>query len=384
MSAEPRLVTTAEGLAAVVDALRGVAEYALDTEFHREKTYFPQAALVQLAWDGGLALVDPLAVDIAPLAEVLDGPGVAVLHAAQQDLEVLQRSCGTVPARLFDTQLAAGFVGHATPSLVNLLAAELKVKLPKGDRLTDWLRRPLTADQLAYAAADVAHLLELAAVLRRKLDQRGRLDWAADECEALRVRPVGPGDPDAAWLRIKDHRHLRGVGRGVAQAVAAWRERRAAELDLPTRYVLADLAILGIAQRPPRSVDDLRAVRGIDERAVRGAVGQALLEAVRAGQALPADAVRTEERDDVERQLRPAVTLVSAWVSQLARDHDLDTSLLATRADIVGLLNGDEGSRLAHGWRRALVGDQVDRLVHGRAALAFDGRGGLRLVDVPA
>jgi ribonuclease D len=305
-----------------------------------------------------------------------------VLHAAQQDLEVLQRSCGTVPARLLDTQLAAGFLGHATPSLVNLLAAELKVKLPKGDRLTDWLRRPLTADQRSYAASDVAHLLELADKLRAQLERRGRLAWAEDECEALRTRPVGPNDPESAWLRIKDHRHLKGASRGVAQAVAAWRERRAAEQDLPTRFVLADLAILGIAQRPPKTLEDLKAVRGLDERNVRGQIGKDLMEAIELGVSLPVTEIRTVEREDVERTLRPAVTLVSAWVSQLARDHDLDTSLLATRSDIVGLLNEDAESRLSSGWRRELVGNDVDRLVHGSAALAFDGRGGLKLVDI--
>lgn len=380
---DARWVDTAAAFDEVISALVDQPEYALDTEFHRERTYHPQLALLQLAWPGHLVIVDPLAVDVTPLARVLNGPGVAVLHAAQQDLEVLQRSCGTVPSRLFDTQLAAGFVGHAMPSLANLLAAELGVKLAKGDRLTDWLRRPLTDEQKAYAASDVAHLLELAAVLRRRLAERGRLAWAEDECEELRVRPVGPPDPDEAWLRIKDHRHLRGASRGVAQAVAAWRERRAAASDIPVRFVLPDLAVLGIAQRPPKRPEDLRQVRGLEDRHTRGALAQELFAAVQAGLALRPDQICAVERDDVDRTLRPAVTLVSAWISQLARDHDLDTSLLATRTDIVGFLNGAPTSRLAHGWRRDLVGDQIDHLVHGKAALAFDGAGGLKLVELP-
>ncbi|HLN06769.1 MAG TPA: ribonuclease D, partial [Acidimicrobiales bacterium] len=135
--------------------------YGLDTEFHREKTYFPHLALLQLAWEGGIALVDPLAVDVSPLARVLDGPGLAVLHAAEQDLEVLERACGTVPSSLFDTQVAAGFLGQVSPSLVNLVERVLGIRLLKGDQLTDWTRRPLSAGQLSYAAGDVAHLLEL-------------------------------------------------------------------------------------------------------------------------------------------------------------------------------------------------------------------------------
>jgi ribonuclease D len=201
--------------------------YALDTEFHRERTFHPKVALVQLGWPGGIALVDPLAIDLRGIAPLFEGPGLAVVHAAQQDLDVLTRTCGTVPGRLFDTQLAAGFIGHATPSLGNLLQAELGIKLPKADRLSDWLRRPLSAGQMSYAAADVAHLLELHDRLVAQLEELGRLQWALDECEELRTRPTGPGNPDDAWLKLKDVRTLRGKSRGVARAVAAWRERRA-------------------------------------------------------------------------------------------------------------------------------------------------------------
>ncbi|MCU1344140.1 MAG: rnd [Acidimicrobiia bacterium] len=363
----------------LVDRLVSEPRYAIDTEFHRERTYYPQLALLQVAWSDGLALVDTTVVDIHPLAKVFDGPGLAVLHAAQQDLEVLERECGTVPARLFDTQLAAGFLGHSTPSLANLLAGELGVKMAKGERLTDWLRRPLTAEQLEYAAGDVLHLLELHDKLVAQLEARGRLQWALDECEELRIRPTGPPDPATAWLRLKDHRALRGVSRGVAREVAAWRERRAAELDQPTRFVLADLSILGIAQRPPRTAEDLRKVRGLDDRVSRGDVATQLLEAVARGAEVPAEELEPPRSEELDRHLRPAVTLVSAWVSQLARDQDVDTTLLATRADLTALLRGDAGARLAEGWRAEMVGDGIRRLVKGEASLAFNGSGKLVL-----
>ena len=180
------MITDAKRLAVLVDTLRDEPLYAVDTEFHREKSYFPRVALVQIAWPTGIALVDPLAVDLHPFGEILDGPGCAVLHAAQQDLEVMARSCGTVPRELFDTQIAAGFLGHATPSLVNLVQGELGIRLPKGDRLTDWLRRPLTKDQCTYAASDVAHLLELHRRFVEQLNAVGRLSWVQAECEGLR------------------------------------------------------------------------------------------------------------------------------------------------------------------------------------------------------
>jgi ribonuclease D len=364
---------------AVVRAAAAAEAYALDTEFHRERTYYPQLALVQLAWPGGLALIDPLAVDMGPLASLLEGPGLAVLHAADQDLEVLDTACGAIPTRLFDTQLAAGFLGMSSPSLVNLVERLLGHRLPKGDRLTDWTRRPLTPEQQAYAAADVDHLLELRSLLVERLSERGRLAWAEQECEMLLRRSRSPQDPATAWWRIKESRQLRGKARGVAQEVAAWRERRAAELDVPPRFVLPDMAVAAAAQRPPRSREDLVGVRAIDARHLKGQVVAEILDAVRRGEGLGPKELRLPPVDDLDRSLRPAVTLVSAWVAQLADDLDIDAGLLATRADLHAFLRGDPDAKLANGWRHELVGDPVRQLVEGEAALAFDGTGGLAL-----
>jgi ribonuclease D len=331
-------------------------------------------------------VVDPLAVDPAPLARVLGGPGTAVLHAAGQDLEVLLRACGTVPSALFDTQVAAGFLGFSTPSLATLLDRVLGLPLPKGDRLTDWLRRPLSDGQLDYAVADVAWLLPLTDALVAELDATGRRAWVEEELELIRTRSRTLPDPDIAWLRLKEARSLRGKSRGVAAAVAAWRERRAASLDIPARQVLPDLAVLGIAGAMPRSTGALRAVRGVDDRHLRGGTGNELLAAVAAGRELPETATAEPRRDDVDRDLRPAVALVAAWVAQLGRDLRIDPSLLATRGDLAAFLNGDPDARLATGWRNTLIGQPIRDLVDGRAALAFGRtgagtRGGLVLEE---
>ncbi len=377
---QPTWVETTEGLAEVVAALLSEPAYAVDTEFHRERTYWPQLALVQVGWPGGLALIDPLAVDLGPLRAVLEGPGVAVLHAADQDLEVLERACGTLPSRLFDTQVAAGFLGFSSPSLASLAERLLGLRLTKGDRLTDWMQRPLTPGQRRYAAADVAHLLDLHAELTRRLEECGRLEWAEQECEVLRQRGHLPQDPETAWWRIKDSRSLRGPGRAVAQEVAAWRERRAAATDRPPRLVLPDLALLGIAHRMPETPGELRDIRGLDGRYLRSDAAQELLAAVARGRNLPRTALRLPVGDELDRDLRPAVTLVSAWVAQLAQELRIDTPLLATRADLLSLLLRDPGARLATGWRAGLVGDRIRQLVDGRAALAFrPGQGDLVL-----
>ncbi len=180
---ETRWVDDAAGLAGLVAELRDEPRYGLDTEFHGERSYWPRLALVQVAWAGGIALVDPLAVDMKPFAEILTGPGIMVAHAAEQDLAILVRACGTVPRELFDTQVAAGFIGMGAPSLASLVERLLDQKLTKGDRLTDWTRRPLREQQAAYAAADVEHLLALHDVLVARLEPMGRLEWAKGECE---------------------------------------------------------------------------------------------------------------------------------------------------------------------------------------------------------
>ena len=364
----------------LVNSLRNVERIALDTEFHRERTYYPRLALVQLAWAGGSAIVDPLACDVSRLGPRFDRTHLIVLHAAQQDLDVLAHAINVIPERIYDTQLAAGFLGYSTPSLSSLVQSELRISLPKGDRLTDWLRRPLSDAQLSYAASDVEHLLELELILNGRLIDRGRLDWALEACEELRSRRVGPGDPREAWLRQKDIRTLKPRTRGVLAAVAEWRERRAMASDIPPRQVLPDLALHGIAQREPSSLSELAQARGVDDRHVRGALGQEILEAVRAGLKEPRELPRPDG-EELERHLRPAVTLVSAWISEVARTAEIDTALLATRGDIVSYLRRDPDARLGRGWRRQIVGSDLDDLLAGRKGLSFDGRGGLRLIS---
>ena len=380
-----RWIDTAEQLDEIVDEISAAPRFALDTEFHRERTYYPRLALLQLAWNDGkdIVLVDPVAVDVAPLARALTSAGSVLMHAAQQDLEVLQRACDTVPTHLFDTQIAAGFVGLSSPSLSTLADRFLKLRLPKGDRLTDWFQRPLNDAQRNYAASDVAYLEEIHDLVVDDLESRRRHRWALAECEVLRSKDVTGGDPLMAWLKIKETRHLRGAARGVAREVAAWRELTARQTDQPVRFVLPDLGLVGIAQKAPKSVDQLRSVRGLDGRHLRDGAAQEILEAVARGASTPSSELDLPSKDaaaGLERRLRPAVTLVSAWISQLARDEDLDPALLATRSDLVDYLRGDEDARLRRGWRQELVGSRITALVDGDAALAFD-EGRLVLVD---
>ena len=314
-------------LESVIDDLIEQPAYAIDTEFHRERTYFPALALVQLGWEDELVLVDPLAVDVTALKRLFESGAEAVFHAAQQDFDVLNHAVGSVPAKFFDTQVAGGFLGYGTPSLVSLLSGEMGVNPPKGDRLTDWLRRPLTETQREYAASDVAYLLELRDLLVEQLIGLGRLDWVYEACAELRLRPTSGTNPEDAWAKLKDARSLRPRARAVAQAVAAWRERAAMQRNIPVRQILPDLAVLGISQRQPSTEKELSQARGVDERFSRGKLSAEILAAVAEGKhAEPPDARPGGE--DLDRDLRPAVTLISAWVSQVARTERIDAAIL--------------------------------------------------------
>ncbi|WP_419843118.1 ribonuclease D [Candidatus Poriferisodalis sp.] len=375
-------VDTQTGLEALVAELLATDRVAVDTEFHRERSYRPKLALVQLAFDDRVALVDPTATDIAVLGTVLAADLVTVMHACAQDIEVLYQECGVIPSRLFDTQVAAGFLGMSTPSLTALADRLLGARLAKGNRLTDWFERPLREAQRRYAADDVAYLTALHDELRARLTARRRWQWALDECEQWRRVPGLPPDPARAWTRIKGARQLRGAQRAIAYRLAAWRERTASERDVPVRFVMSDLALLSIAQRRPNSIEELVGLRGVDSGQFRGAAGERIIAEVQLGldmapSDIPPSAPATGP--SVDSALQPAVPLIGAWVDEVARVEGIDRSLLATRSDIAALLARDGTSRLSSGWRAEVVGDAIGSLLAGEAALAFDPSAGLQL-----
>lgn len=355
------------------------SEIALDTEFHREKTYYPKLALLQIGWSGGVALIDPFLVDLSQLKEVFSSPVEVVLHAGTQDLDILARTVGGLPQSIFDTQIAAGFVGFSNPSLAALTERILGLNLPKGDRLTDWTRRPLSDGQLRYAAADVAHLVELKNQIEKQLEEMDRLEWARDESRLLLARDRSESPPERAWWKIKEGRHLHGPSRKVAQQLAAWRELRAARLDIPPRYVLSDLAVAAIAQDLPQSSSALSALRGVDSRFLANGVDREILSVVQSGRNLADEELCVPANDERAKRLKPVASLAVTWVAQMAQTLKIDPLLLATRSDIEAFLNGDRNARLSDGWRNAVLGEPILKLSRGEFALAVNGYGELVL-----
>tara|TARA_B000000557_G_scaffold128296_1_gene104094 strand:- start:1070 stop:2236 length:1167 start_codon:yes stop_codon:yes gene_type:complete len=369
---DTEVVDDQAGLISIVEELSNSDIYAIDTEFHREKTYFAKLALIQLRWSDRLAIIDPLNLDLSVLSKIFHSNSVAVFHAGSQDLEILHRAAGAVPRSIFDTQIAAGFLGMRTPSLSSLHENLLGLKLTKGDRLTDWLQRPLKESQLQYAASDVRYLLELHQVLTERLIKLKRYEWAEAEFVTFLEKRQKLIDPKDAWQRIKEAKHLNKQARGVAQALAEWRELAAQKNDIPIRYIMSDLALVGIAQRKPTKLSDLKNIRGFDYAQYQKEKGQHLLKIVEKG--LKADPVPSlkSRKKSLPPEMRPAVTLLSAWLSQFATDQNIDPALLGSRSDIEELLRGESDSRLQVGWRHEEVGEQVDNLLKGKSSLSFE------------
>jgi ribonuclease D len=362
-------------LTEVVKILCDEPSYGLDTEFLSEHTYWPRLCLVQLSWSHGIALVDPLACDVRALADVLRTPATMVTHAGASDLPILDRAIGARPAGLFDTQLAAGFVGLGSPSLGSLVSVLLGVRLDKSEQLADWSTRPMKGSLCRYAAADVQHLLPLTVELQHRLADLGRERWASAECELLRTSAPRVSDPETAWWRVKGASSMRGEKAKVAQGLAAWRERRAQANDTPTRQVLSDFAIVAAANRPPHTVPDLFALRGVNR--VANGTAKEIVEVVERAEAMPNDAVRRPSKFEDVPDLDAAVSLLVAWVAELASSERIDRQLLATRDDVKALVHG-RPSRLDDGWRSQLAGAGLRRLLDGDAVIRL-ADGGRRL-----
>jgi ribonuclease D len=364
----------------VVEAVRVAGRYGLDTEFHREHTYWPELALVQLAWDGGLALVDPLGCSLEPLGELFCSDAEAVLHAAEQDLLALGHVVGAAPRRLVDTQILSAFLGWSQPGLGVLTQHYLGQPLAKAERLTDWMQRPLTPAQVAYAADDVRFLLPLVDRLEAEVGRRGRTAWAHEECERLRTRSAA-GDVRELWWRVRDARRLRGRARGIAQEVVIWREKTAARLNRPVRRVLSDQAVITLAERAPADVAALRRLGLADARALAPADEVSLVAAVARGRMLRAEELCLPPGEPSDPVVRRQVAFDLLWLQARADELGLDPSLLGTRHDVVELVTG-AASRLGEGWRADAIGGGLRAAGCGASAVALDGRGLLRTVDV--
>lgn len=350
--------------------LRHVPWIALDTEFVREKTFYPRLCLVQIATDGLLACVDPLAVpDLDPLLSVLyDDTITKVMHAARQDMEIFYHLRGELPRPVFDTQLAAPLLGlKEQMGYAALVEALLEVRLDKAHTRADWSQRPLTAAQLQYAVDDVRYLAALYPLLRDQLEAKGRLRWLDADFAELSDAHLYASPPADAWLRIKGMQRLRPRQLAVAQALAAWREETAQRLDKPRSWILHEESLLDLARLQPKNKTELAQLRGLHEQTA-ARHGEAILHVIadaqdRAPIPLP-PSYQPLSLDDAQEAV---VDLLLAAVHKLAAEQAIHPNIVAGRKDLERLVTGDEQVALLHGWRRQMVGDTLLALLKGKA-----------------
>jgi ribonuclease D len=366
------------GVQSFADAARAEGRLALDTEFVWERTYSPVPCLLQLATSERLAVLDPLEdVDVGPIAELVGDPAVQlVMHAPAGDLLLFATRYGVRATNVFDTQLAAGFVGYGISMAYDrLVERALNVALQHNETFSDWSRRPLTEAQIAYAADDVRYLFDLADALVKRLEEMGRRPWAEDEI----ARRYGPGatiepDPQRAYLKVSRRGRLSGRQLSALRAVAAWREEEARSRDLPPGWVLKDPSVVEVARRNPADAAALGRLRGLGN--LSASASQRLLDALaQAADAEPPTTAR-ELPPGLARRVAAASALGAVLVRARCEGAHIAPELVATRAELESFVEamaaGLDDHGLLTGWRRELVGAELRELVHGNVALALD------------
>ena len=367
-----RYIDTPAALSELCALLQGASWLTLDTEFLREKTYYPKLCLLQVATPELVACIDPLAQeDLSPLLEVIYRRDITkVLHAARQDMEIFFHLRGDLPSPVFDTQIAALLLGF--PDQIgygNLVKETLGIELDKLHSRTDWSRRPLSEAQIRYAAEDVFYLAQVYRHMVDRLTALGRLDWLSEDFERLTRAELYDNDPEQAWLKVRGGNRLRGPGLAVLQALARWREALARELNRPRGWLLRDDDLIEIARHLPGTPAALGAIRGLHDRFIdkHGArILELVDEARRLAPVSPPSPGRTARLLPAQEGL---VDAMMAVVRVSAAENSLNPAVLASRNQLEQLVNGASDSEVLHGWRGQLVGSRLQALLRGEIGL---------------
>jgi ribonuclease D len=369
------VITDTDTLARFCARQMGSGFIAVDTEFMRERTYWPILCLVQVAGPEEAAAIDALApgIDLTPLLNLMaDQSTLKVFHAARQDIEIFFNLSGAVPEPLFDTQVAAMVCGFGDAASYETLVGKLaQASLDKSSRFTDWSRRPLTDRQIRYALADVVHLRTVYEKLQQRLASNGRASWFAEEMAELSNSAIYRSDPGEAWRRFRLRGRVDPRFFSVLREVAAWRETAARQRNLPRGRIMRDEAVLEIASHIPKTIEALARTRSLGKGVAEGKLGNEIIEAIGRGLADTAALdLPTSPKIDAPPGAGPLVELLRVLLKQRCEEHQVAQKLLASADDLDAIAADDEAPvRALSGWRREIFGKDALALKHGRLAL---------------
>lgn len=374
------MISTPEGLRALCARVASAERVGIDTEFHNERTYTARLMVVQLAFEDGCAILDPLAVpDISPLADALCKTTV-VGHALTSDLKIFADRFACVPPSVFDCQVAASFLGYGMAiSLADLVRELCGVRLKKSQTVSDWSARPFSEKQLEYLVDDVAHLLDMHDTLATRLKEKGRLEWAIHECRSLTDVERYQTDERRMIGRVPGANRMNRRELGVLSQIVLLRDRIARERDLPLKYIMPDDVLGGLATLRPHHVEDLAQLRRLDT-GTRRSLGPLIVEAVKRGEAIPEEELPAKFARPLGNTRETLVSLMGVVAGEIARENDLPPSLLVPRAALERLAREVPAARedfertldLSE-WRVQLVGERLWRLLSGESALKIEG-----------
>ena len=369
-------IDTPGQLATLCEQIKKEPWLALDTEFLREKTYYPKFCLLQIATPEWVACIDPIALpQLESLFEAIYNPAIVkVFHSCRQDLEIFFQWTGNLPSPIFDTQVAAPLLGFQdNPGYAMLVSSLLSVNLNKAHTRADWSKRPLTEAELEYAADDVIYLCQIYQIMVQKLTALGRIDWLKNDFAELTNPALYKVDPETAWFKIKGKNKLTGKQLSIIQTLAQWREKIAQAEDRPKSWLLRDELLFDLAKLQPETVQELANVRGINERSVNR-YGKELCQLITAAKNRPPVPLHEKDRSAKKSQQEEAILdILTALVRVRAEENALNPTILASRKDLEELLSNDDVEcPLLHGWRYTMAGKELVGLLKGELLLGID------------
>jgi len=369
-------IDTPDQLAKLCEQIKKESWLALDTEFLREKTYYPKFCLLQIATPEWVACIDPIALPkLDDLFAAIYNPAIVkVFHSCRQDLEIFYQSTGKIPAPIFDTQVAAPLLGFQdNPGYAMLVSSFLSINLNKSHTRADWSKRPLTEAQIEYAADDVIYLCQIYQIMVKKLTELGRIDWLKHDFAELTNPALYMVAPEKAWFKIKGKNKLTGRQLSIIQALAEWREKTAQSENRPKSWLLRDELLFDLAKLQPETILELANVRGINERAVNR-YGKVLCQLIIDAKNRAPLPLNEKDRPAKKTQQQEAILdILTALVRIRAEENSLNPTILGSRKDLeVLMFNDDDECPLLHGWRFKMAGRELVGLLKGELLLGIE------------